>query len=137
LNEPWCSAFLGYASGDHAPGRTEAPASLAAAHHLLLGHGLATQAIRAAGRGSRVGLTVNLYAVSPAGPGIADADAARRIDGLANRWFLDPPLRGSYPVDVVHDLGDVTDMGFVRDGDLAVIAEPLDFLGINYYSRYV
>ena len=131
INEPWCSAFLGYASGEHAPGRTEPAASVAAAHHLLLGHGLAAQALRAGGA-ERVAAAVNLYTVTPATE--ADADAARRIDGLQNRFFLDPLLLGRYPADVVRDLEPVTDFGFVRDGDLATIAQPLDGLGINYYS---
>ncbi|HKD96564.1 MAG TPA: beta-glucosidase [Micromonosporaceae bacterium] len=137
LNEPWCSAFLGYGSGVHAPGRTERVASVRAAHHLLLGHGMAVEAMRAGRTPSNIGITVNLYAVSPAGPGIADADAARRIDGLANRFFLDPVLLGRYPADVVADLRGVTDFDFVADGDLETAAAPLDMLGINYYSRYV
>lgn len=135
LNEPWCSSFLGYASGDHAPGRTNAAEGIAAAHHLLLGHGLATKAL--AERGAQVGITLNLYAVSPATDSPADADAARRIDGLANRFFLDPVLKGSYPEDVQADLREITDFGFVQDGDLETISTPLDMLGINYYSRHV
>ncbi|MEE6263611.1 GH1 family beta-glucosidase [Plantactinospora sonchi] len=137
LNEPWCSAFLGYGSGVHAPGRTEAPAAVRAAHHLMLGHGLATQAMRAAAPDHEVGVTLNLYAVSPQSDSAADTDAARRIDGLANRFFLDPILRGSYPTDVVADLAEVTDFGHVQDGDLEVISTPNSFLGINYYSRHV
>jgi beta-glucosidase len=135
LNEPWCSAFLGYAAGEHAPGRQEPAASIRAAHHLLLGHGLATRALRAAGRDTKVALSLNLYGVEPATP--ADADAARRIDGLQNRLFLDPVLRGSYPADVVADLAPVTDFDHVRPGDLETISQPLDALGINYYSRIV
>jgi beta-glucosidase len=127
LNEPWCSAFLGYASGDHAPGRREPARSVAAAHHLLLGHGLAVQAIRGSERDA--GITLNLYAVS------GSPDEVRRIDGLANRFFLDPVLLGSYPADVVEDLGSLTVP--VQEGDLETIAAPLDFLGVNYYSRYV
>jgi beta-glucosidase len=137
FNEPWCSAFLGYGSGDHAPGRTEPGASVAAAHHLMLAHGQAVQALRAAGGDSALGITLNLYAVSPATDSAGDADAARRIDGLSNRIFLDPILRGSYPEDVVADLAKVSDFSHVRDGDLAVISTPMDFLGINYYSRHV
>jgi len=136
LNEPWCSAFQGYASGLHAPGRTEPAAALAATHHLLLGHGMAARAIRAAAPDAQVSITLNLYAVSPATGSAADADAARRIDGLANRLFLDPVLLGRYPSDVVADLADATDFGFVQDDDLATIAAPLSMLGINYYSRY-
>jgi len=137
LNEPWCSAFLGYGSGDHAPGRTEPAASVAAAHHLMLGSGLAIQAMRAGGGDNEYGITLNLYAVSPASDSPEDADAARRIDGLSNRIFLDPVLRGSYPEDVKADLAKITDFGFVQDGDMAVVSTPLNVLGINYYSRHV
>jgi beta-glucosidase len=139
LNEPWCASFLGYGSGVHAPGRRDGASAVRAAHHLLLGHGLAVQALRAAQPGVEIGLAPNLYAVSPATDRPADADAARRIDGLANRFFLDPVLRGSYPADVLADLAaaKVTDLGHVRDGDLAMIASPGTFLAVNYYSRYV
>jgi beta-glucosidase len=137
LNEPWCAAFLGYASGEHAPGRRDRPAAVRAAHHLLLGHGRAVQTIRANRSDSLVGIALNLYAVSPYSASDADADAARRIDGLTNRFFLDPVLLGRYPPDVVSDLAPLTDFDHVRDGDLAAIAEPLDLLAVNYYSRHV
>jgi beta-glucosidase len=135
VNEPWCAAFLGYGSGGHAPGRRDGAAAVRAAHHLLLGHGLAAGTLEAAG--CETGIALNLYAVSPAGAGEADLDAARRIDGLANRLLLDPVLLGSYPEDVLADLAGVSDFRHVRDGDLATIAAPTTFLGINYYSRYV
>ena len=137
LNEPWCSAFQGYASGRHAPGGKDPVAAFAATHHLLLGHGLATSAIRAANPATEVGITLNLYAISAATRAPMDIEAARRIDGLANRLLLDPVLLGTYPADVVADVRGVTDFGFVRDGDLQAIAAPLDMLGVNYYSRYV
>ncbi|GLY50615.1 GH1 family beta-glucosidase [Lentzea sp. NBRC 102530] len=130
LNEPWCSAFLGYATGRHAPGRQEPAASVRAAHHLLLGHGLAARAMP----GASVGITLNLTHVTPGTDAGADLDAARRIDGLQNRLFLDPVLLAEYPADVVADLAPVTDFSFVQDDDLKVIAAPLDFLGVNYYS---
>jgi beta-glucosidase len=133
INEPWCAAFLGYASGDHAPGRREPGASVRAAHHLLLGHGLAAAALR--DETTRVGAAVNLYAVSPASDAPEDVDAARRIDGLQNRFFLDALLRGRYPEDVLADLGP-HDPG-VSDGDLALIGGPIDMLGINYYNRFI
>lgn len=137
LNEPWCSAFLGYASGLHAPGRREPGAALRAAHHLLLGHGLATQALRAGGVAAEVGVTLNLYPVHPASEDPADLDAARRIDGMANRLFLDPVLTGRYPPDVLDDLtARGHDIGHIRDEDLPVIAAPLDLLGVNYYSSH-
>jgi beta-glucosidase len=128
LNEPWCSAFLGYASGIHAPGRTEPEVSFAAAHHLLLGHGLAVQALRAAGA-SQIGITLNLAPVLG-----DDAEAAAVVDGLQNRIFLDPVLRGEYPADVVERAGRFTDWSFVEDGDLEIISQPIDLLGVNYYN---
>lgn len=134
VNEPWCAAFLGYASGEHAPGRLDPSASLLAAHHLMLGHGLAVEAMRARNPDNRFGAAVNLYAVSPATDDPADVDAARRIDGLQNRLFLDPLLLGRYPEDV---LADTAGCGFApADADLAVINQPIDQLGINYYSRH-
>ena len=136
VNEPWCSAYLGYGSGLHAPGRTEPGAAVAAGHHLLLGHGLAVQALRAVAPGARVGATLNLYPVTPAHPTPAVQDAVRRIDGLQNRMFLDPLLRGRYPGDVLMDLRGVTDGEWLRPGDLEVIGTPMDFLGVNYYTRH-
>jgi beta-glucosidase len=136
VNEPWCAAFLGYASGEHAPGRREPAAAVRAAHHLLLAHGLATLALRAQDASSQVGIGLNLYAVSPASGEQADLDAARRIDGLQNRFFLDAVLHGRYPSDVLEDLRAVAGEDLVRDGDLATIATPLDMLGVNYYSRF-
>jgi beta-glucosidase len=137
LNEPWCSAYLGYASGVHAPGRTEPAAALAAVHHLNLAHGLATAAVRRAAPSAQVALTLNLAWVRPASGSNADADAVRRIDGLQNRVFLDPTLRGEYPADVLADTASVTDWGFVRDGDLELVRQPIDALGLNYYSPTV
>jgi beta-glucosidase len=136
MNEPWCAAFLGYGSGVHAPGRTDPGSAVRAAHHLLLGHGLAVQAIRAAAPAAQLGITLNLYAVTAATSSPEDTDAARRIDGLQNRWFLDPLLEGRYPVDVVKDLAEVIDGDLIRDDDLSVIGQPLDLLGINYYTRH-
>jgi beta-glucosidase len=93
--------------------------------------------MRANGGGSTLGVTVNLYPVDPAGDSPDDQDAARRIDGLANRLFLDPVLRGRYPADVLDDVGEVTDSAHIRDGDEATIGTPVDVLGVNYYSRHV
>jgi len=131
LNEPWCSAFLGYATGRHAPGRRDPAAAVRAAHHLMLGHGLAVQAM---GEGARVGITLNLTDVTPLSGSATDLDAARRIDGLQNRLFLDPLLRGAYPQDVLGDLTEVTAFDHIQEGDLKTIAAPLDFLGVNYYA---
>ncbi|MBI1378454.1 MAG: beta-glucosidase [Frankiales bacterium] len=137
LNEPWCSSFLGYASGEHAPGATDPVAAITASHHLLLAHGLAAQALRGGRRPAQVGITLNLYDVTAASDSEADVEAARRLDGMQNRWFLDPVLRGTYPADVVADLARFTDLSFVHDGDLETISTKLDHLGVNYYSSFV
>jgi beta-glucosidase len=134
LNEPWCSAFLGYGCGEHAPGRTDHRDALAAAHHLLLAHGLGTQAIRAATAQARISLAINAGVVRAVSDDPSDVDAARRIDGLLNRIFLDPIFSAGYPADVLEDTREITDWGFVRPGDLDVINAPIDALGLNYYQ---
>lgn len=135
LNEPWCAAFLGYVSGAHAPGDQDPAAGLAAMHHLLLGHGLTVQALRAADPALRLGLTLNLTPVQPAAPDRAgDLEAARQIDGQSNRIFLDPIFRGSYPEDVLADVAGLGLERHIRPGDLETISTPIDTLGVNYYQ---
>lgn len=134
LNEPWCSAFLGYAAGIHAPGRQDPRAGLAAAHHLLLGHGLAAREIRRQDSGASVGITLNLTVADPRDPGSeGDRDAARRIDGQFNRIFLEPLFKGEYPADLLADVAHLGLAELVQDGDLETISTPLDLLGVNYY----
>lgn len=137
LNEPWCAAFLGYGQGIHAPGRQDHGAALAAAHHLMVGHGLAVQALRARSEDALIGVTLNLFPAEPLTDAPQDADCARRIDGLINRLFLDPLLRGGYPQDVVEDLRKVGLAIPVEVGDLSTIAQSLDLVGVNYYTRFV
>jgi beta-glucosidase len=125
-NEPWVVAFLGHAEGVKAPGIRDWPTALRASHHLLLSHGWAVQALR--GRG-RVGITLNLAPVRSDDPA-----AAARMDGYLNRWFLDPLFHGRYPADMAeHYERRYGPLDLVRDGDLAVISERIDFLGVNYY----
>jgi beta-glucosidase len=135
LNEPWCSAFLGYSAGVHAPGRRDPGAAVRAVHHLLLAHGLAATAIRAAVPTAQLGITVNLTnaRAQQAADGERLADALRRIDGLHNRLFLDPLLEGAYPDDVVADLAPIGALP-IDAGDLETIGTRLDWLGINYYA---
>jgi len=134
LNEPWCSAFLGYLSGEHAPGRQDPQAAVAASHHLLLGHGLTVQELRRRDPELQLGITLNLTVADPVDASDpADLDAVRRIDGQHNRWFLDPIFRGAYPADIVDDLAGIGLTVPVHDGDLAAIATPIDALGVNYY----
>ncbi|MEV0582104.1 GH1 family beta-glucosidase [Nonomuraea sp. NPDC050310] len=139
LNEPWVAAFLGYGNGVHAPGRAEPADALRAAHHLLLAHGLGTKVLREAGA-ERIMLVINSAPVftpaqvhDPAAPvSEADAEAVARIDALLTRQFLDPALRGSYPEELV-----AAHAPHVRDGDLELINQPIDLVGINYYNPTV
>jgi beta-glucosidase len=133
LNEPWCSAFLGYGSGIHAPGIADNASALRAAHHLLLAHGRGAAALRAALPASaQVSITLNFTVPRPATP--ADADAVRHVDAIANRIFLEPIRHGAYPHDLIADTGHISDWSFVHDGDLEEISAPIDFLGVNYYT---
>ena len=132
LNEPWCSAFLGYGNGQHAPGRHDFRAAMAAVHHLLLGHGLVARELRR--RDATVAISLNLDVADPADPtDPRDVSAAVRIDGQWNRLFLDPLFRGRYPADVLAETAHLGLAEHVRDGDLDVIATPFDVLGVNYY----
>ncbi|MFH8340388.1 GH1 family beta-glucosidase [Streptomyces sp. AM6-12] len=135
LNEPWCSAFLGYGSGVHAPGRTDPVAALRAAHHLNLGHGLAASALRSVMPArNQIAVSLNSSVVRPLTPDPADLAAVRRIDDLANGVFHGPMLHGAYPATLLEATAQVTDWSFVRDGDLAAARAPLDALGLNYYT---
>ncbi len=134
--EPGVASLLGYGSGEHAPGIHDGRSALRAGHHLLLAHGLAVPALRQAAPGSRVGLALNHWPVIPATDSAEDQRAARMLDGYSNRMFFDPVLAGTYPQDMLEHYGaDIIDA--VQPGDLDVIAAPLDFLGINYYSTSV
>jgi beta-glucosidase len=134
LNEPWCSAWLGYYVGVHAPGRRDFDAAISAVHHLLLSHGLATQRMRAAStRPHRLGITLNMGTADPATDAPADRDAARRADGMGLRIYLDPLRYGRYPADMVEDLAARGSAFPVRDGDLEIISTPFDVLGVNFY----
>ncbi|MBA2441127.1 MAG: beta-glucosidase [Rubrobacter sp.] len=138
LNEPWVSAWLGYGAGVHAPGHTDTGKALSATHHLLLGHGLALGRLRSAGGNpeNRVGITLNLSPVRPGKESKGDAEAARKVDGNANRLYLDPLFRGEYPQDMFDYYPRLADPALVREGDLQAISRPLDFLGVNYYMRH-
>ncbi|MEV5983511.1 GH1 family beta-glucosidase [Streptomyces sp. NPDC052051] len=134
LNEPWCSAFLGYGSGVHAPGRTDAVSALRAAHHLNLAHGLGTTALRSV-MPARNGVAVSLNSsvVRTVSQDPADLAAARKIDDLANGVFHGPILHGAYPKTLLDATAQLTDWSYVQSGDLEAIHQPLDALGLNYY----
>ena len=136
LNEPWCSAMLGYAYGVHAPGRRDFAAGIHAVHHLLLGHGLATARLRAAAtRPMDLGITLNLGTAKPATDSRLDREAARRADGLGLRMYLDPLVHGRYPDDLVADLAARgASPSRSRTATSTIIATPFDVLGVNYYQ---
>jgi beta-glucosidase len=130
LNEPWVSAWIGYGTGGHAPGRRDDRLALEASHHLLLAHGLALEAL---GDGREVGVAVNPQPAVAATSSEADVAAARLADRHMIGLFLDPLFGRGYPSELVEHYRDVSDFGFVRDGDLETIARPFDTLGVNYY----
>ncbi len=134
-NEPWVYAWIGHSWGEHAPGRTSERDAVAAAHHLLLSHGWAVEAIRRAAPGAQVGITLSLSHAYAASETPEDEAAAWEVDGGSNRWFLDPIFRGAYPADLLERNALVAPL--VRDGDLEAMAAPLDFLGVNNYFRHV
>jgi beta-glucosidase len=142
-NEPWCVSLLSHHLGAHAPGMKDLPTALRVAHHVLLSHGEAVPVIRGNTRpGSEVGITLNFEVATPASPSAADRDAARHADGAFNRWFLDPVFGRRYPADVVQDYRDLGALplgepDWIQPGDLARIAVPTDFLGVNYYTRRI
>jgi beta-glucosidase len=137
LNEPWCSAFLGYHTGEHAPGRRDLRHALQAAHTLLLAHGGAVRVLREHCPGASVGISLNPTEVQPATNQSADVAVARRYDGYLNRWFLDPIFGRGYPEDMLAHYADAFQSPASLADDLRSIASPLDFLGINYYSPTV
>ncbi|WP_427383399.1 GH1 family beta-glucosidase [Janibacter sp. G56] len=135
LNEPWCSAFLGYTGGEHAPGGGSPADGVVAAHHLLLAHGRVIAALRERDPSLRLGLTLNHTVPDPVDPDDPrDVEAARRIDAQMNRVFLDPIFRGAYPTDYLEDVAGLGLESAVRPGDLDIIATPIDVLGVNYYQ---
>lgn len=135
INEPWVVSHNGYGTGEHAPGHNDWSEVWPVSHHLLLTHGLATQAVRAAVPDARVGIVLNLEPQYPASDHPADVAAARLIDGTWNRWFLDPISGRAYPEDAVAEVG--WDQSEIRSGDLETVATPIDFLGVNFYSRKI
>ncbi len=141
-NEPWCASFLSYQIGEHAPGLRDWPAALAASHHLLLSHGWSVPVLRRNSRGAEVGITLNFTASEIATPTPENVAAARIYDGYFNRWFLDAVCGRRYPADMVEGYRHAGFLpaggaGYIQEGDMEAIAAPLDFLGVNYYTRFM
>lgn len=133
LNEPWCSAYMGHGSGEHAPGLRDSVSALRAAHHLNLAHGLAAQTLREAlPETATVSVTLNFHHVRTAVG--STADVAPRMRAIGNGSFTGPMLHGAYPELLLDATASITDWAFVKDGDLKQIHQPIDALGVNYYS---
>lgn len=135
-NEPWVAATLGYGTGEHAPGISHMPSALTAAHNILISHGSAVGAFRELSRkGSQIGITLNMSPVYPASSDERDILAAKRWDGCLNRWYADPVFLGSYPEDIMKLYSGAYGSPDVDPEEMKIIATPIDFLGVNYYSR--
>ncbi len=142
LNEPWCSSMLSYQLGEHAPGIKDPFLGLKTAHHLLLAHGLAIPIIRANCPDGEAGTVLNQTLTQPLSDSAADYDAYRHYDGYFNRWFLDPVFGRGYPADMLADYVKIgwlpsDEPEYIQPGDMKIIAAPLDFLGLNYYTRSI
>jgi beta-glucosidase len=131
-NEPWCQAFLGHATGHHAPGRCDMSAAYQVAHHLLLSHGEAVQAFRSSGAVGRIGIALNPQRYIAASDDPADLAARERTWANSVDLFLGPIAHGAYPEGLMDWIG--PHRPAIRDGDLATIRQPIDFLGVNYYN---
>jgi beta-glucosidase len=132
-NEPWVIAILGHQDGIFAPGLKARSTAYQVAHHLLLSHGMVVDALRKTHPDLSLGIVLNLSPIYPATPAAADVAKARLDDGYIVRWYMDPLFKGTYPADVWEDLGQ--DAPLVQPGDMALIQRPLDFIGVNYYTR--
>lgn len=132
-NEPWVVSILGHETGIFAPGIKDRKVAYQVGHHLLLSHGMALKAIRDMGFRKPLGIVLNQSPIYPASDAPEDVAKARLDDGIVVRWYMDPLFKGAYPADVLAWLGD--DAPSVQAGDMALIAQPLDFMGVNYYTR--
>ena len=132
LNEPLCSAWIGHLYGDMAPGITDLQTALNASHHLLMSHGIASQVTRTNVKDSKVGIVINVTPAVPATDSDDDRRASELADGFDNRWFLNPVFGQPYPADVIEVLGKSPQ---IETGDMSLINQPMDFLGVNFYFR--
>lgn len=135
MNEPQVVAFAGHFKGEHAPGLKDLKLAVEVSHRLLVGHGLAVQAIRANSGNAQVGISLNLYPFEPAGDSRADEEAAELGWQTTCAWFLDPILEGKYPSAVMEYYGEKAPT--VQPGELELISQKLDLLGVNFYHREV
>ena len=131
INEPWCVGWLSHFLGHHAPGLRDIRAAARAMHHVGLAHGRATEVMRGLGMGN-LGAVCNFEYALPLTDSAEDRAAATLYDGIYNRWFLGAMFKGEYPADVLDGLGPHMPRGW--QDDMATICQPLDWLGLNYYT---
>ncbi|WP_296653429.1 GH1 family beta-glucosidase [Paraburkholderia sp.] len=134
-NEPWCTAWLGNATGYFAPGNEDLKKAANVSHHLLLSHGLALQALRADGVKAPLGIVLNQSPAHGATNSPEDLAAASLEYAKFVSWYMDPIFKGKYPAEALQWYGDNGPQGVIREGDFGIIGTPMDFLGINYYTR--
>ncbi|MBU9712882.1 GH1 family beta-glucosidase [Evansella tamaricis] len=137
FNEPWCVSFLSNYVGAHAPGYQDLQLAVNVSHHLLVAHGKTVIKFRELGLEGQIGYAPNVEWNEPYSDNQEDIDACRRAGGFFIEWFFDPVFKGSYPqfmIDIFEKNGAVLKM---QDGDLEVISQPIDFIGINYYTGSV
>jgi len=135
LNEPWCSSFLGYFTGEHAPGHQNLQEAILAAHNLLRAHGYAVQSFREEVKDGEIGLTNVTMKVEPGDSKPESFLVAGLVDKIVNAWFHDPVIFGKYPEEAVKNY---LERGIqVPSEDLEVISNPIDFFGVNYYTSYI
>ncbi len=138
FNEPWVSSFVGYGAGAHAPGHADDVEALTAAHHLLLAHAKAYDALKAVNADLQIGIVNNCHLPRPWDPSNPkDVWASQHIDALANRMFHEPFIEGTYPANLVENTKELTDWGFVHASDLADMKGRVDWFGVNYYSSHL
>ena len=140
INEPWCASHLSYTFGKHAPGIKDRSKGILAAHHLLLAHGRAVNELRKAVPGAQVGIVLNMSPIHNDPDAPVSEDTLRFMDGELNRWFADPIFGRGYPQDMLEDyvrMGvlESIEPEFIKPGDMELMGQETDFLGINYYSR--
>jgi beta-glucosidase len=132
INEPWCVAFLAHFLGHHAPGLRDIRATARAMHHVLLAHGAAVERLRGLGQ-KNLGIVLNFDRTLPADGSPGATRAAARWDAIFNRWFIEAIAKGTYPAEALEGLAPHMPAGW--DADMALIAQPIDWLGVNYYTR--
>jgi len=132
VNEPWCVAWLSHFLGGHAPGLRDIRAAIRAMHHIQLAHGNAMQVMRDHGK-KNLGVVLNLGHGEPATEIATDIAATKTFDGIQTRWFMDSLFKGHYPQDMIAAAGQHMPEGY--EDDMAIISQPLDWLGVNYYTR--